>query len=57
MADVQYLVTFAVMLIVAVVISTLTVQIRTHADVARQRERRTAVLYAMTREFASTREL
>ena len=56
-ADVQYLVTFAVMLIVAVVISTLTVQIRTHADVARQRERRTAALYAMTREFASTRGL
>jgi len=41
-ADVQYLVTFGVMLIVAIVISTLTVQIRTQADVARQRERRTA---------------
>jgi len=56
-ADVQYLVTFAVMLIVAIVISTLTVQTNTQADVARQRERRTAALYAMTRELASTRGL
>ncbi len=56
-ANVQYLVTFAVMLIVAIVISTLTVQIRAQADVAGQRERRTAALYAMTRELASTRGL
>ncbi|MDQ3250369.1 MAG: sensor histidine kinase KdpD, partial [Chloroflexota bacterium] len=56
-SDVQYIVTFGVMLLVAFVISTLMVQIRAQADVARQRERRTATLYAMTRELASTRGL
>jgi two-component system sensor histidine kinase KdpD len=48
-------VTFAVMLVVALVISTLTVQTRHQAESARQRERRTAALYAMSRELASTR--
>jgi two-component system sensor histidine kinase KdpD len=51
-ADTQYLVTFAVMLLVALVISGLTIRIRTQAEAARQRERRTAALYAMSREFA-----
>jgi two-component system, OmpR family, sensor histidine kinase KdpD len=54
-SDTQYLVTFAVMLIVALVISGLTVRIRAQADAARNRERRTAALYAMSRELASTR--
>jgi two-component system sensor histidine kinase KdpD len=54
-ADTQYLVTFAVMLVVALVISTLTVRIRQQAESARQRERRTAALYAMSRELASRR--
>jgi two-component system, OmpR family, sensor histidine kinase KdpD len=54
-ADTQYLVTFAVMLVVALVISGLTVRIREQADAARDRERRTAALYAMSRELASTR--
>jgi two-component system sensor histidine kinase KdpD len=53
--DAQYLVTFAVMLLVALVISNLTVRIRRQADVARVRERRTAELYAMSRTFASVR--
>ena len=56
-SDVQYLLTFGVMLVVGLVISTLTVQVRAQADLARQRERRTASLYAMTRELASTRGL
>jgi len=51
-ADTQYLVTFGVMLALAVIISTLTAQIRHQAEAARQRERRTAVLYAMSRELA-----
>lgn len=55
--DVQYLVTFAVMLTVALVISTLTLQIRAQADAARQRERRTATLYEMARNLADTRGL
>jgi len=53
--DAQYLVTFAVMLVVALVISGLTVRIRVQAETARQRERRTAALYALSRELASTR--
>jgi two-component system sensor histidine kinase KdpD len=53
--DAQYLVTFAVMLLVALVISSLAVRIRRQADAARVRERRTAELYAMSRTFASVR--
>ncbi len=53
-ADTQYLVVFAVMLVVALLISTLTARIQRQADAARQRERRTAALYAMSRELAST---
>jgi len=56
-SDVQYVLTFIVMLIVALVISTLTVQVRAQANAAQQRERRTATLYALTRELASTRGL
>src|SRR5215510_6865823 len=54
-SDTQYMVTFTVMLIVALVISGLTVRIRAQADAARDRERRTAALYAMSRELANTR--
>jgi two-component system sensor histidine kinase KdpD len=46
---------FAVMLAVGLVISGLTVRIRTQALAAREREQRTAALYAMSRELASTR--
>ena len=53
-SDAQYIVVFAVMLIVAIIISTLTVRNRRQADAARQRERRTAALYAMSREMANT---
>lgn len=56
-SDVEYFVTFAVMLLVAVVISSLTVRIRSQAEAARQRERRTAALYAMSHEMTSTRGL
>ena len=54
-SDTQYLLTFAIMLVVALVISGLTVRIRAQADAARGRERRTSALYAMSRELASTR--
>ena len=53
--DAQYLLTFTVMLLVALVISNLTVRIRQQADAARVRERRTAELYAMSRTLASVR--
>jgi two-component system, OmpR family, sensor histidine kinase KdpD len=54
-SDVQYLITFAIMLTVALIISNLTASVRLQANVAGQRERRTAMLYAMTRELAGTR--
>jgi two-component system sensor histidine kinase KdpD len=54
-SDAEYLITFAVMLLVGLVISNLTLRIRSQAEVAREREQQTAALYAMSREFASTR--
>jgi two-component system sensor histidine kinase KdpD len=54
-SDVRYLLTFAVMLVVALVISAVALRIRAEAETARERERRTAALYAMSRELAATR--
>jgi two-component system, OmpR family, sensor histidine kinase KdpD len=54
-SDAQYLVTFATMLIIALVIATLTANVRQQTRVAGARERRTATLYAMSRELAVTR--
>ena len=56
-AETQDLLTFGAMFIVALVISGLTVRIRWLAESARQRERRTAALYAMSRDLASAREV
>lgn len=54
-SDTQYVITFLVMLVVGLVISTLTANVRRQARVAAYREQRTAVLYAMSRELARTR--
>ncbi len=54
-ADFQYGVTFAVMLIVTLVIANLMASVRQQTRVAGARERRTALLYAMSRELAATR--
>ncbi len=54
-SDVQYLVTFAAMLTIALVIASLTASVRQQTRVAGARERRTALLYAMSRELAVTR--
>ncbi len=54
-SDVQYLVTFGAMLTIALVIATLTASVRQQTRVAGARERRTALLYAMSRELAVTR--
>jgi len=54
-SDIQYLITFAIMLAVALIISNLTASVRLQANVAGHRERRTALLYAMSRELAATR--
>jgi len=53
--DFQYLITFAILLSVALLISNLTASVRLQANVAGHRERRTALLYAMSRELAATR--
>lgn len=54
-SDTQYLITFAVMLLVALVISSMTANTRHQAKIAGHRERRIASLYAMSRELAATR--
>jgi two-component system sensor histidine kinase KdpD len=52
-SDTQYLLTFAVMLITGLVISTLTARLRLQAEAASEREARTAALYAMSRDLAA----
>jgi two-component system, OmpR family, sensor histidine kinase KdpD len=54
-SDVQYLVTFGAMVTIALVIASLTASVRQQTRVAGARERRTALLYAMSRELAATR--
>jgi two-component system sensor histidine kinase KdpD len=54
-ADGQYLITFAVLTAVGLLIGTLMNSVRLQARVAGHRERRTALLYAMSRELASVR--
>ena len=56
-SDTQYLVTFGVMLVVALVISGLNVRTRDQAESARAQERRTATLYSLSRELAAARGL
>jgi two-component system sensor histidine kinase KdpD len=51
-ADSQYIFTFAVLLVVALLISGLASRAREQTEQARQRGRRTQILYAMTRELA-----
>ncbi|HEY8089318.1 MAG TPA: sensor histidine kinase KdpD, partial [Polyangiaceae bacterium] len=53
-SDLSHIVTFAVMFVVAMIISHLTRRIRDQADSARRRERRTAALYAIARELGLT---
>lgn len=55
-SDVQYLWTFAVMLVVGLLIANLTTRLRTLADKARDRERRSSLLYAMSRELSAARD-
>ena len=50
--DAQYIITFVVMLVISVLISTLADRIRRQADTSRQRERRTEVLYRFSRKLA-----
>lgn len=52
-SDMQYLITFAVMLLVALVIGHLTVGLRTQAQAATEREGRMRGLYQMSRELSA----
>lgn len=54
-SDAQYLLTFGVMLVVALVISNLAIRLQEQAELARYGERRTGVLYAMSRDLATHR--
>ena len=53
-SDAEYLVTFGTMVTIALVIANLTASVRQQTRVAGARERRTALLYAMSRELAAT---
>jgi two-component system sensor histidine kinase KdpD len=53
-SDTQYVVTFGVMLAIALVISTLSHRIRRQAEMSRQREQRTEALYHLSQSLAST---
>jgi len=54
-SDVRFFLTFAVMFIVSVVISRLTIRVRLQAEAARLRERRTAALYKLSRDLVRER--
>lgn len=56
-SDTQYVITFGVMLTVALVISTLTTRVKQQAESARQREEKTYALYSMSRELSSSMDL
>ncbi|MFZ2170302.1 MAG: sensor histidine kinase KdpD, partial [Methylococcaceae bacterium] len=53
-SDSQYLVTFVAMLTVAMLISNLMANVRSQAKVAGHRERRATVLYAMSKDLATS---
>ena len=53
MKDSQYLITFAVMLVIGLLISTLTARLRTQLELGRQRERRTLALYRLGKQLSS----
>ncbi|HVT11409.1 MAG TPA: sensor histidine kinase KdpD [Fimbriimonadaceae bacterium] len=54
-SDTQYLLTFAIMLLVALLISSLALRLRSQAASAQAREKRTAALYELSRDLARTR--
>jgi two-component system sensor histidine kinase KdpD len=54
-SNAQYLITFAIMLGVALIVGHLNASVRLQARVAAHRERRTALLYAMSRALALAR--
>ena len=55
-SDVRYVLTFGVMLVVALVLGNLTGRIRSQAESAREREQRTSALYGLSRDLAAARD-
>ncbi|MGH7511705.1 MAG: DUF4118 domain-containing protein [Gemmatimonadales bacterium] len=55
-SDVRYVLTFGVMLVVALVLGNLTGRIRSQAEAAREREQRTSALYGLSRDLAAARD-
>jgi two-component system, OmpR family, sensor histidine kinase KdpD len=53
-ADTQYVLTFGIMLAVGLLISNLASRVREQSETVRQRERRTATLFALSRDLAAT---
>jgi two-component system sensor histidine kinase KdpD len=56
-SDTQYLITFAVLLIVSLVVSSLTAQVREQAEAAIRRESQTSALYNLGRDLTSATDL
>ena len=56
-SDIQYFLTLVVMLIVSLTLSSLTVRNRQQVELAKQRERQNAALFAMTREQVSAADI
>ena len=56
-SDAQYFLTFAVMFVVAMLISHLTIRLREEAEGARRGQRRTALIHSFTQQLAGTRGL
>lgn len=56
-SDTEYLLTFGIMLLVALTISRLTVRIKEQAEASREREQRTFSSYALSRDFANTNSI
>lgn len=52
--DTQYIYTFAIMLLIALVVSALTVRIRDQVGLSREREHRTEALYRVSHRLAAT---
>jgi len=55
LVETHFIFTFVVMLLVALVISHLTIMIRRQAEAARLQERQTSAMHALSRQLASTR--
>jgi two-component system sensor histidine kinase KdpD len=54
--DLRHIVTFAVMFVVGVIISGLTLRMRRHEQEAREREKRTAALYALSQDLSEAED-